>query len=258
LSNSGRLVRGEGNVPCENCGRMFSTLSNKERHKREHCHTMQLGKEGMGEQLVEIKKEVMEEVIGSVKEKDDLKCPIPECGEEFVRSVHLKRHLSSTHNILNPLIKLSGTDRTTAEVKDEAEEVDETSNDSVKVPPLIIKLQSPPPIPITSPTTPILDTSNYSITSTAHRKKEASQADQNVLLVEESSAEETDDEKVEIIDENTVEDIEGNSHEKVPIGVIINETSETLSENNDEIGDKVNKNDDLTIEDEIENSSLEK
>ena len=92
----------------------------------------------------------------------------------------------------------------------------------------------------------------------AHRKKEASQADQNVVLVEESSAEETDDEKVEIIDENTVEDIEGNSHEKVPIGVIINETSETLSENNDEIGDKVNKNDDLTIEDEIENSSLEK
>ena len=38
LSASGRLVRGTGDIPCENCGRMFSSHSNKERHKREHCH----------------------------------------------------------------------------------------------------------------------------------------------------------------------------------------------------------------------------
>jgi len=259
LSNSGRLVRGEGNVPCENCGRMFSTLSNKERHKREHCHTMKLGLEGKGEQLVEIKKGVVEEVMGSGREKDELKCPIPECGEEFVRSVHLKRHLSSSHNIQNPLIKLSDTDRTAAEVKNEALEADEADNDPVKVPPLIIKLQSPP-VPITSPTTPLEDTTKYSITNTAHEKKGVGQAEQHpVVSVDESSTEETDDElsKVEIIDENTVQEIEGSCNEKVPIGVIINETSEALSDNNDDNGDKVDKNDDLTIEDEIENSTIE-
>ena len=41
LSASGRLVRGTGDIPCENCGRMFSSHSNKERHKREHCHKFQ-------------------------------------------------------------------------------------------------------------------------------------------------------------------------------------------------------------------------
>ena len=52
-----------------------------------------------------------------------------------------------------------------------------------------------------------------------------------------------------------MQDIEGNV--KVPIGVIINETSEALSDNNDDNGDKVNKNDDLTIEDEIEKNTIE-
>ena len=142
VSASGRLVRGEGSVPCENCGRMFSTLSNKERHKREHCHNMRNTLQGKGDQLVEIKKEVVEEVISSGKEKEDLNCPIPECREEFARSVHLKRHLSSFHNIQNPLIKLSDTDRNVAEVKNGEDK--EGKIDTVKVPPLIIKLQSPP------------------------------------------------------------------------------------------------------------------
>ena len=77
-----------------------------------------------------------------------------------------------------------------------------------------------------------------------------------VGLVDESSAEETDDEssKVEIIDENTVGDIEGLSNEKVPMGIIINESSEGLSDTNDDT--KV-RNEDLTIEDEIENSTIE-
>ena len=92
----------------------------------------------------------------------------------------------------------------------------------------------------------------------AHEKKGVGQAEQHpVVSVDESSTEETDDEssKVEIIDENTVQDIEGNV--KVPIGVITNETSEALSDNNDDNGDKVNKNDDLTIEDEIEKNTIE-
>eukprot|EP00092_Neocalanus_flemingeri_P003927 GFUD01004227.1.p1 GENE.GFUD01004227.1~~GFUD01004227.1.p1 ORF type:complete len:316 (-),score=129.44 GFUD01004227.1:187-1134(-) len=241
LSNSGRLVRGEGNVPCENCGRMFSTLSNKERHKREHCHTMQLG--GKGDQLVEIKKGVVEEVMGSGKEKEELKCPIPECGEEFARSVHLKRHLSSSHDIQNPLIKLSDNVRVAADVKNDMTEEKEPAEiigdvsdteDMVKVPPLIIKLQLPQ-VPTTT-TTPLTDVTKYSITSTAHAKKKVVQDDQKMVdLVDESSAEETDDEsnKVEIIDENTVTEVLSN--EEVPMGIIINETSEALSDSNDEL-----------------------
>ena len=65
---------------------------------------------------MEIKKGVVEEVISS-GEKDDLKCTIPQCGEEFARSVDLNRHLISS-----PLIKLSGTDK--PEVKNEASEAD--------------------------------------------------------------------------------------------------------------------------------------
>jgi len=252
LSNSGRLVRGEGNVPCENCGRMFSTLSNKERHKREHCHTMNLGQDGNVEQLVEIKKEVVEEVIGSVKDKDELRCPILECGEEFARSVHLKRHLSSQHDIQNPLIMLSDNVKTEASEENEAS----TNEDTVKVPPLIIKLQSPPS---PNPTTPVTDNTKYSITNTAHEKKKVIQKDQHMVdLVEESSAEETDEDcsKVEIIDENTVENIEATSAEKVPMGIIINETSEAISETNYAADPKL-RNEDLTIEDEIENSTID-
>jgi len=245
-------VRGEGNVPCENCGRMFSTLSNKERHKREHCHTMNLGQDGNVEQLVEIKKEVVEEVIGSVKDKDELRCPILECGEEFARSVHLKRHLSSQHDIQNPLIMLSDNVKTEASEENEAS----TNEDTVKVPPLIIKLQSPPS---PNPTTPVTDNTKYSITNTAHEKKKVIQKDQHMVdLVEESSAEETDEDcsKVEIIDENTVENIEATSAEKVPMGIIINETSEAISETNYAADPKL-RNDDLTIEDEIENSTID-
>ena len=36
VPDSGRLVRGQGNVPCEDCGRMFSTHSNKVSYFR--CH----------------------------------------------------------------------------------------------------------------------------------------------------------------------------------------------------------------------------
>ena len=37
LTPSGRIVRGEGNIPCTSCGKMFSTVSNMGRHQREHC-----------------------------------------------------------------------------------------------------------------------------------------------------------------------------------------------------------------------------
>ena len=53
-----------------------------------------------------------------------------------------------------------------------------------------------------------MDTTKYSITNTAHEKKGVGQAEQNpVVLVDESSTEETDDESSKF--ENTVQNIEG-------------------------------------------------
>ena len=131
ISESGRLIRGTGNIACENCNRMFSTHSNKERHKREHCSNMQLAnltKAGlvMGHNVdtghSPVKREAAEDV------KDDLRCWVDGCGEEFVRSVHLKRHLTGTHNIQNPLLEARSMVVVKAEVEEE------------KVPPLKIKL----------------------------------------------------------------------------------------------------------------------
>eukprot|EP00092_Neocalanus_flemingeri_P038653 GFUD01042083.1.p1 GENE.GFUD01042083.1~~GFUD01042083.1.p1 ORF type:complete len:237 (-),score=85.14 GFUD01042083.1:206-811(-) len=197
---------------------------------------MQLG--AKGEQLVENKKE---EVMGRGKGKGELRCPIPECAEEFVRSVHLKRHLSSFHDIQSPL-KLSDNDRVVADTKNEmsegkgpAEINGDVSDieDLVKVPPLIIKLVSPQ----VSTTTPLTDVTKYYITKTAHAKKKVVQDDQKINnLVDDSSAEGTDDEsnKVEIIDKSTV-NTKVLSIEEVPMGIIINETSEALSDSNDEL-----------------------
>ena len=69
-----------------------------------------------------VKREAAEDV------KDDLRCWVDGCGEEFVRSVHLKRHLTGTHNIQNPLLEARSMVVAKAEVEEE------------KVPPLKIKL----------------------------------------------------------------------------------------------------------------------
>merc|ERR1719361_2023835 len=60
--------------------------------------------------------------------KEDLRCWVDGCGEEFVRSVHLKRHLTGTHNIQNPLLEARSMVVVKAEIEEE------------KVPPLKIKL----------------------------------------------------------------------------------------------------------------------
>ena len=62
-SDMGKLLNGERKFPCENCGIMFSSLSNKERHRREHCHKIMLQYEKR-EQVVEIKKKVVEALTG--------------------------------------------------------------------------------------------------------------------------------------------------------------------------------------------------
>ena len=125
-SGDGRLVRGTGNVPCEDCGRMFSTHSNKERHKREHCANIRLTNIS---QVVGVS-ETSEEVI-----KEDLTCPLTGCEEQFVRSVHLKRHLTSAHNVQNPLL-ISEAEKNQMQVQTETK----NSGEEERVPPLKIKL----------------------------------------------------------------------------------------------------------------------
>ena len=132
-SGDGRLVRGTGNVPCEDCGRMFSTHSNKERHKREHCANIRLsnisrvgGVEDVGQHGPPVSEEVS---------KEDLNCPLTGCEEQFVRSVHLKRHLTSAHNIQNPLL-ISEAEKNQIQVQIETNK----SGEEEKVPPLKIKL----------------------------------------------------------------------------------------------------------------------
>merc|ERR1719397_37207 len=97
LSASGRLVRGTGDIPCENCGRMFSSHSNKERHKREHCHKfLPLGGRNQHQPS-------QDRWQDRWQEQEEHPCPFPDCLETFVKSVHVKRHLTSNHGVANPL-----------------------------------------------------------------------------------------------------------------------------------------------------------
>ena len=134
----------------EDCGRMFSTHSNKERHKREHCANMKLAsmtRSGVGVGHIDIGQghiaapSVKRETnIETEHVKEDLKCPM--CDEEFVRSVHLKRHLTSVHGIQNPLL--------VCEKSNEATELVKTEADEEKVPPLLLlSLRLRPPSPVT-------------------------------------------------------------------------------------------------------------
>jgi len=195
VSDSGRLIRGTGNIPCENCNRMFSTHSNKERHKREHCSNMQLAnltKAGlvMGHNVdtghSPVKKEVTEDA------KEDLRCWVEGCGEEFVRSVHLKRHLTGTHNIQNPLLEARSMVVVKAEVEEE------------KVPPLKIKLNQ--------------NENDRSEGEDNHGHDENTKED-----VDESMEDEIMD-NVEIIDSKSLSD-DMKSEENTKIGIVIDESN---------------------------------
>ena len=66
--------------------------------------------------------------------KEDLTCPVTACQEQFVRSVHLKRHLTGTHKIQNPLV-ISEAEKNQTHASTET-----NSEEGVRVPPLKIKL----------------------------------------------------------------------------------------------------------------------
>jgi len=91
------------NVPCEKCGRKFSSKSNKLRHLRDNCSPP-------------------EEPRKTVEGK---KCPVSGCGLCFDRTLQLKKHLTQTHKInQNISVALSETDRKAAELKKQMDGVD--------------------------------------------------------------------------------------------------------------------------------------
>merc|ERR1719370_266367 len=255
LSASGRLVRGTGDIPCENCGRMFSSHSNKERHKREHCRKfLPLGGRNQHQSS-------QDRWQDRWQEQEEHPCPFPDCLETFVKSVHVKRHLTSNHGVANPVqwledqgeqvrkvmagvVDLEDEERLEAgggerlidmeegNQEDQEEEYDynnsniggsaveitnENSQGSLvdyeeKVPPLRIKLpsESPSKSPLDAETEPNL----HQESSVGAYKRE----DANVDSEEDDEA----DDQLEIIDENTIGEGEGESM----MGVIVNESSE--------------------------------
>ena len=205
VSESGRLVRGTGSIACEDCGRMFSTHSNKERHRREHCANMKLATMakaglGMGHSVdsghspVTVKREAVEDA------KEDLRCWVEGCGEEFVRSVHLKRHLTGTHHIQNPLLEARDMVVVKAEIEEE------------KVPPLKIKLNQN-------------DSSKSDKENVGH--------DDMKEDVNESMEDEVMD-NVEIIDAHSIAEEDVKLEENTQIGIVIDESNKSLITDEDE------------------------
>ena len=80
-------------------------------------------------------KDLVTPEVVEVTSKEDLTCPVTACQEQFVRSVHLKRHLTSTHKIQNPL-DISEAEINQIHANDEIKK----SVEEDKVPPLKIKL----------------------------------------------------------------------------------------------------------------------
>jgi len=109
LTPSGRIVRGDGDVPCGSCGKRFSTVSNMQRHQREHCPGRNNTYQGLGSptKMITPSKDMSLQVKDEPEEDDgfgftsspqmDLTCPEQDCNQVFERSLQLKRHLASSH-----------------------------------------------------------------------------------------------------------------------------------------------------------------
>ena len=79
-------------VACEACGKTYSSLANLKKHRRLSCL-------GIPEpDPVNIAREIVEQTLSNVFAVSVLKCPFENCGQKFGRSVHLKRHLSNSHD----------------------------------------------------------------------------------------------------------------------------------------------------------------
>lgn len=277
LSASGRLVRGTGDIPCENCGRMFSSHSNKERHKREHCHKF-LPLAGSTQHTP-----TQERWQDRWQEQEEHPCPFPDCLETFVKSVHVKRHLTSNHGVANPLqwledqgeqvrkvmagvVDLEDEERLEAggrligmeegNQKEEEDEGFDYNNSSAveitnensqgsfidfeeKVPPLRIKLpsDSASKSPSNAETKSNLPAGLPS--SKSMQESSIGAHEKELANVVDSEEDDEADDQLEIIDENTI----GKGEDEPLIGVIVNESSEDA--HGEKGGDRLADKDDL-------------
>jgi len=79
-------------VACEACGKTYSSLANLKKHRRLSCLGIPQP------DPVNIAREIVEQTLSNVFAVSVLKCPFENCGQKFGRSVHLKRHLSNSHD----------------------------------------------------------------------------------------------------------------------------------------------------------------
>eukprot|EP00092_Neocalanus_flemingeri_P030129 GFUD01032707.1.p1 GENE.GFUD01032707.1~~GFUD01032707.1.p1 ORF type:complete len:653 (-),score=136.83 GFUD01032707.1:29-1936(-) len=85
-------------VACESCGKTFSSLVHLKKHRRLSClGNQKLSPEHIAMEIVEL---VVSKVFSASKGPADVefKCPFEICGQQFGRSVHLKRHLTNYHD----------------------------------------------------------------------------------------------------------------------------------------------------------------
>ena len=220
---------------------MFSTHSNKERHRREHCANIKLAtltKAGVGLGHLDmssghvavttpVKKEVAEEVTSTrCCAKEELKCKVEGCGEEFVRSVHLKRHLTGVHKIQNPLLLPEALEQTG---------ISKHENDAEKVPPLKIKLKQ---------------------NENAGEEFSTEDDDEEEAVI---AKEEEETFKDKIMDEEDLEDGKEGVDNIIPLGVIVNESNcspsshveDQIQSQNCEIVEEYN-NDDILMDNAAE------
>jgi len=275
LSASGRLVRGTGDIPCENCGRMFSSHSNKERHKREHCHKfLPLGGRNQHQPSTQDRWQ------DRWQEQEEHPCPFPDCLETFVKSVHVKRHLTSNHGVANPLQwledqgeqvrkvmagvvdldeeerleaggeRMIGMDFEEGNQDDDDEEEDgfDYNNSDVGGSAVDINNENSqgsfvdfeekvPPLRIKLPSeSSIKSPVNADISCNSKPEPFIDAPKRDVANVDSEEDDEVDD-QLEIIDENTIG--KGEEEEEPMIGVIINESSEDAQrKGEDRLADK--------------------
>jgi len=85
-------------VECEACGKTFSTVNNLKKHRRSSCKGSQMTEASSHCVAQGVVEQILSRVFSlSTGVFDGFTCPFKECGQQFGRKVHLKRHLSNFH-----------------------------------------------------------------------------------------------------------------------------------------------------------------